>query len=237
MKKENFKKIYSVDEKATTNSTAWIFTFNDLMTQLTVFFVLIFSLSTINVLNIQSAKISLQSGLGIFEAGKKTAIGIVSPLTNYDMGKATFTKQLEESIEALDSDSGIGVSYEGKGIVISLDESILFKSGSANINPKGVSILENIAAEILNYISNSIRVEGHTDSDPIQNKKFPSNWELSTARSINVLKTLIESGNILPKRLAAAGYGDSKPLFPNDTSENKNKNRRVEIVISTDDNK
>lgn len=237
MRKENLKKIYEVEVEPTVKSSAWIFTFNDLMTQLTVFFVLIFSLSTINVLNIQSAQISLQSGLGIFEAGKKTAIGLVSPLTNYDIGKATFTKQLKESIEALDSDSEISVSYSDKGIIISLDESILFKSGSARISPEGLSILDNIAAAILNNISNSIRVEGHTDSDPIQNEKFPSNWELSTARSVNVLKYLIESGKILPMRLSAAGYGESKPLFTNDTRENKAKNRRVEIVISTENNK
>ncbi len=234
MRNEKLKNIYNVELDPLVNNSAWIVTFNDLMTQLTVFFVLIFSLSTINVFNIQSAKISLQSGLGIFEAGKKTAIGIVSPLTNYDIGKATFTKQLEESIEALDSDSEISVSYTDKGIVISLDESILFKSGSANINSEGLSILDNIASEILNHISNSIRVEGHTDSDPIQNEKYPSNWELSTARSVNVLKYLIESGKILPKRLSAAGYGESKRLFPNDTPKNKSKNRRVEIVISTD---
>ncbi len=234
MRKEILKQIYDVEVETTVKSSAWIFTFNDLITQLTVFFVLIFSLSTVNVLNIQSAQISLQSGLGIFEAGKKTAIGLVSPLTNYDIGKATFTKKLEESIEALASDEEIEVSYADKGIIISLDESILFKSGSADINPKGFTILENISIDILNNISNPIRVEGHTDSDPINNETFPSNWELSTARSVNVLKYLIESGHILPKRLSAVGYGDSKPLFPNDTPDNKSGNRRVEIVVSTD---
>jgi chemotaxis protein MotB len=76
-----------------------------------------------------------------------------------------------------------------------------------------------------------IRVEGHTDSDPIRTERFPSNWELSTARAVNMLKHLANAGKIRAERLSAAGYGESKPLFPNDTKANKAKNRRVEIVL------
>ena len=232
---KRLKNICGAKEVQVTTASSWITTFNDLMTQLTVFFVLIFSLSTMDILDIQSARISLQSGLGIFEAGKKTSVGLVSPLSSYNIGTATFTKQLEESIESLDSASGIIVSFEDKGIVIDLDESILFASGSSEINPKGFSTLDKISATILNKISNIIRVEGHTDSDPIRNGKYPSNWELSIARSVNVVKHLAGPGKIMPERLAAVGYGESKPLFPNNTPENKKKNRRVAIVITTDD--
>jgi len=190
---------------------------------------------TMDILDIQSARISLQSGLGIFEAGKKTSVGLVSPLSSYNIGTATFIKQLEESIESLDSASGIIVTFEDKGIIIDLNESILFASGSSEINSEAFSTLDNISSTILNKISNLIRIEGHTDSDPIRNGKYPSNWELSIARSVSVVKYLAGPGKIKPERLAAVGYGESKPLYPNDTSENKKKNRRVTIVITTDD--
>ena len=224
--------IFSADRMENSNS-GWLCTFNDLITLLMVFFVLIFSLSTINVDDIQSARLSLQSGLGIFEAGDKTSVGIVAPLTNYDIGTATFTRQLEESFETLMSESGIGITFTDREIVIDLDDSVLFNSGSAEINPEGRQVLDNIASTILNRISNVIRIEGHTDTDPIQSPRYPSNWELSTARSVNVLKYLIDPGKVLPKRLSAVGYGAAKPLFPNDTADHKRRNRRVEIVITS----
>lgn len=231
MKKRKYK---YVEEETSPNSMAWLCTFNDLMTLLMVFFMMIFSLGSLDKMDIRSARIYLQSGLGIFDAGQKTSIGIIEPLSNYDIGTATFTKQLEESIETLDSEPGIEVIYTDEGIVISLDETVLFKSGSADINPDGFVVLDNIAATILNAISNLICIEGHTDSDPIQNDKFPSNWELSTARSVNVLKYLAEKGKVSSKRLSAVGYGESKPLVSNNSDENKSKNRRVEIIITSD---
>ena len=226
-------KIFNL-EQAEGNTTGWLCTFNDMMTLLMVFFVLIFSLSTMDVQNIQTARISLQSGLGIFEAGKKTSIGFVAPLKTYDIGTGAFTKQLEESFEDLGAENGIEITYSDMGIIISLDASILFRSGSADINPEGFHVLDKTAATVLNRVSNAIRIEGHTDTDSIQTEKYPSNWELSTARSVNVLKYLIEVGKILPKRLSAVGYGETKPLFPNDTQENRSRNRRVEIIITSD---
>lgn len=227
-------KTFNVDD-LDGNPTGWLCTFNDLITLLMVFFVLMFSLSTMNVQDIQSARLSLQSGLGIFEAGDKTSVGIVAPLTTYDIGTATFTKQLEESIETLDFEKGIGITYSDMGIIIALDDSVLFSSGSADINPDAFHVLDKITTTILNQVSNAIRIEGHTDTDPIQTEKYPSNWELSTVRSVNVLKYLIEPGKVLPRRLSAVGYGEAKPLFPNDTVEHKRKNRRVEIVITSDE--
>ncbi len=213
----------------------WICTFNDMMTLLMVFFVLIFSLSTMNVQGIHSARMQLQSGLGIFEAGKMTSVGVVAPLTPYDIGNETFTKTIEASIELLEKDSGIDVSFSDAGIKIILNNAVLFESGTADINRDGAEVLENLASSILSKISNSILITGHTDTDSIHTKKYPSNWELSTARAVNVLKCLAATGKLLPKRLAAAGYGDVTPVAPNDSIEGKRKNRRVEIIITTDE--
>jgi chemotaxis protein MotB len=80
-----------------------------------------------------------------------------------------------------------------------------------------------------------IRVEGHTDNVPIYTKRFPSNWELSTVRAVNVLKYFADAGGIDPRRLSAVGYGESKPLVANISPQSRAKNRRVEIVLIKED--
>ena len=82
-----------------------------------------------------------------------------------------------------------------------------------------------------------IRVEGHTDNVPIHTRRYPSNWELSTARAVNVVKYFADAGQIDPQRLSAVGYGESKPLVANDSAQNRAKNRRVEIVVVKEDQK
>ena len=231
----NLRNRFHKQEDPQINQSGWITTFNDLMTQLTVFFVLIFSLSTTNILDIQSARISLQAGLGIFEAGNKTSVGLMEPLTSYDISTEIFMKQLEETIEAVNSEPDIGVLYTEKGIIITLDESLLFNSGSAEVNPESFNALDSISQNILNKISNPVRVEGHTDNVPIMNDDFASNWELSTARAVNVLKYLADKDNVSSKRLSAVGYGESKPLSQNNTVKSRKKNRRVDLVITTDE--
>ncbi len=89
-------------------------------------------------------------------------------------------------------------------------------------------------AESLQEIDNHIRIEGHTCNLPINTPRFPSNWELSAARAIAVLRYFIEKKGISPQRLIAVGYGEYQPLVPNDSEENRRKNRRVEIVILRD---
>ena len=79
-----------------------------------------------------------------------------------------------------------------------------------------------------------MRVEGHTDNIPIQTARFPSNWELSVARAVNVVKYFAEVSNIDPQRLSAVGYGESRPVVANDTPANRMKNRRVEILLITE---
>jgi chemotaxis protein MotB len=82
-----------------------------------------------------------------------------------------------------------------------------------------------------------VRVEGHTDNVPIHTNRFPSNWELSIARAVSVVKYFVDVGNINPQRLSAVGYGESRPLVPNSSAANLAKNRRVEIVLATEDEK
>ncbi|MGD9150174.1 MAG: flagellar motor protein MotB, partial [Desulfobacterales bacterium] len=117
---------------------------------------------------------------------------------------------------------------------LTFEDQILFDFGKATINPAGHGLLAQLAKSI-QQVPNAVRIEGHTDNVPIQTKRFPSNWELSVARAVNVVKYFAEAGKIDPRRLSAVGYGESRPLVANDTPANRQKNRRVEILLLTED--
>ena len=110
---------------------------------------------------------------------------------------------------------------------------MLFDFGKAAINPGGLDFLNKLAA-LIQKVPYPVRVEGHTDNVPIRTVRFPSNWELSIARAVSVVKYFAESGKINPQRLSAVGYGETRPLMPNDSTTNRARNRRVEIVLVTE---
>lgn len=120
-------------------------------------------------------------------------------------------------------------------LTLQMVEKILFDSGSAEIKGSGKKIIDRVAEILKNVTDKQIRIEGHTDNVPIGPKiakKFPTNWELSTARATTVVRYLIEKGGINPKILSAVGYADNMPVASNDTEEGRAKNRRIEIVLS-----
>lgn len=131
---------------------------------------------------------------------------------------------------ALDNgiESKLVSSIEERGLVISIQDTLLFDSGSADITPKAKEVLEKIIS-VLASAPNYIKVEGHTDNLPINTARFPSNWELSVLRATNVLH--IMQGEISNDRLSATGYGEYRPLVSNDTEDGRARNRRVDLVI------
>ena len=117
---------------------------------------------------------------------------------------------------------------------ITVASEILFPSGSAELSREGVDVLRKVA-NAANKTQDEVKVEGHTDNDPIAPvlaQYYPTNWELSTARAAVAVRTLEATGMVPANRLSAVGYGDSRPVAPNDTPEGKAKNRRVEIIFS-----
>jgi chemotaxis protein MotB len=124
----------------------------------------------------------------------------------------------------------ITIHTETRGLVVSLQEAAYFVSGDDQVSPAGIPVLRKIAATLEN-IPNPIRLEGHTDSVPIHNSRFQSNWELSAARSIAMLEALNTQFSIDGSRMSVVGYADSFPLEANDTPEGRAKNRRVDIVV------
>lgn len=212
----------------------WLTTFNDLMTLLMVFFVLLFTMGSVDTKKLTTFKGSLQSGLGVLKEGDMIEVGVINP---ENISESMPEKQgvkpddiKESTFNRLHAINGVKLKETKKGMVIILEDTILFKSGRADVGVEAVTIIKKIA-EILNSTSGSICVEGHTDDVPINSTRFHSNWELSTARAVNVVKYFVEEGKILPKRLSAVGYGDVKALFPNDSKYNKARNRRVEIIL------
>jgi chemotaxis protein MotB len=215
------------------NEQRWLTTFNDMITLLMVFFVLLFSMGSMDVMRFKHFQNALQSAMGVLNAGRHTPVGTIADEPS-NTGEET-----ESAEKAWRSDTkpgpavdtrGLEAVYTPGGIHLTLDDKLLFGSGSNRLTTGGEALLARVA-RIIKPLKRTIRVEGHTDNRSIATTAYPSNWELSTARAISVVKYLIRAGGIAPSYLAAAGYGDSKPRAPNDTERNMSKNRRVEIIL------
>ena len=143
---------------------------------------------------------------------------------------ARLMANVEEFLEEEDLGHLITANRTEEGVHLVLQDSILFDDAEAVILDSGKPFLNEVG-RLLEDIPNHIRVEGHTDSRPINTYRYPSNWELSGARASSVIRYLIENFDIDSSRFSLAGYGEIRPAAPNDTPENMAKNRRVEIVI------
>ena len=126
--------------------------------------------------------------------------------------------------------SDISTVIDERGLVISLNNAILFDSGSAEIKTDHKDTLYKIAG-IINRLDNYIRIEGHTDNRPINTKEYPSNWELSTSRAVSVVRLFIDFCNVSPEKVVAVGYGEYRPVADNSTEEGRAKNRRIDIIV------
>lgn len=127
---------------------------------------------------------------------------------------------------------GISVSIQERGMKVSFDSRLLFDGGSANLRPAGLNALDAISKRLLAFnTTHIIHIEGHTDNQPIRSVQFPSNWELSAARSSSIIRYMISKHGFSPKSLAAVGYGDSRPIASNTSAEGRRQNRRVDFII------
>jgi len=124
----------------------------------------------------------------------------------------------------------LSVSIARGRMVINLPQDILFGSGSADLGSDGRRTLEEVAGVLAEFEDRRFQVEGHTDDRPISTAQFPSNWELSAARALSVVKLLVAQG-VSPENLSGAGYGEYHPVAVNETTEGRRLNRRIEIVM------
>ncbi len=222
-------------EEECKGAPAWMATFSDMVTLLMVFFIMILSYSTIELEKFKGAISSMRGALGILDDMKnKPTPEQRTSLQGQDKYKEQVNQKVEQMKKVLQEQGvqdQVQVEADGSGIHVRLGDNILFDVGKAELKASAFPILNAIANMVRGNNFKEIFVEGHTDNVPIHTAKYPTNWELSTARALSVVRYLHYVEGIDASRLAAVGYGEYRPLVPNTTPQNRAKNRRVEIYI------
>lgn len=223
----------------------WMDTYGDMVTLLLTFFVLLYSFSSIDSNKWESLVAALSGNKSVLsekntvpdveysdqaiEEEELSSDGEVSVENAEEL-----YQKIKEYIEENGLTEDVAASRNGDEVRIRFTSTVLFDLGRAEIKPEGFNILNDVAYALGEY-SNTIemvRIEGHTDNLPISTKEYPSNWELSTARAVNVLKYLIENNGLPANILSAVGYGEYHPFADNSTEEGRRINRRVDFVIN-----
>ena len=223
------------------NTNAWMVTFSDLCTLLLTFFVLLFSLSS---LDDKKLKISFQnfgagSGILFFKEYREitrpmeTLIENVTKMYGERVTTGKVTDLPEADIDTQDLEtlgSFLAMQPIDGGLKLTFKEEILFSSGSSDLMDAMMPVLNKIA-RFLMISGYQAYIDGHTDSVPVQTERFSSNEDLSIARAMSIRKYLLLSGDITPDSIGLTGYGALKPISSNDLQEGRDKNRRVEIIL------
>ena len=237
----------------------WLVTYADVLTLMFVLFMVMFSISVVNTSKFEVLKETLQDAFsaGVADGGTSVlnemaqtagvavpegaAIAVATPAAGADAGaqaaEALENAQLEAARRAIDaavaragmSDS-VTTRIDRRGLWVRLQtDGVLFDSGSAALRAEGARLLVPISATLAK-LPNPVRVEGHTDSNPIATAVYASNWELSGGRAAAVVRT-VQAGGVPGGRLELSGFGDTRPISPNDTAAGRAANRRVEVLV------
>lgn len=239
----------------------WMDTYGDMVTLLLTFFVLLFSFSTIDAAKWMELANAL-SGTPIVAVEALSASDVKAPAiegqnttdaepsetpSNSDAQNMNAAQQAEikeqfnelydkvkSHVEINGLQDKLNVQMQDNAILMTMNESALFDSGSAVLKSEAREILPAICDILKQYneLISQIRIEGHTDNVPIQNGQYKDNWDLSSARSLSVLHYVLTL-NLDPQKLRQEGMGEYHPIAPNDTEENKARNRRVDFVIES----
>jgi chemotaxis protein MotB len=222
------------------NSERWLLTYSDMITLLLVFFIVLYSMANIDKKKFETVAQSMSRAFGQGGGMIKGIGGNGSALSPAPIFFADLPREQQDFMSVgasmaefadkagLTGDISVNMTYEG--VVISLSDSLIFEPGLAQLSPRAKTTLQTVA-DVLKDLDNPIRVEAHTDNVPTNNPAYPTNWELSVARAVAIVRFLSEDCGIAPERLSAAGYGEYQPLVPNDTREHRAINRRAEIVV------
>ena len=223
------------------NSMRWLLTYADMITLLMAFFIMMYSMSVINLSKFNNVAIAIRSGFGGTMPGQGRSIlssdGQVSLKQSPIVGDTTaaalqIIKPLRKYIdETPAAKRTVKVFVDRRGLVVSVrSDKVVFDPGRAEVKPEAYPIMTRIAG-VIRSVANEVRIEGHTCNLPTKSALFGSNWELSTTRATTVVRYMIEKQGIPAARLSAGGYSDTRPLGPNDTDAHRRRNRRVDFVI------
>lgn len=222
-------------------SPLWMATFSDMITQVLAFFILLFSFSSVNEQKFKDAVASLQAALGVLPASTSIiSAPVVRPGTGgsslqftqqEEQPLSTVQRQLKGALADYNVEQFVRLEPAERALVIHFDSALLFDSGHAIIKTEAIPALDAIG-RVLSGMGNQIRVEGHTDSDPILSSPlFPDNWALGSGRAHSVLTYMKVFHNLPDARMSIASYADTRPVASNSTPDGKSKNRRVDIVV------
>jgi chemotaxis protein MotB len=213
----------------------WLVSYADFITLMFAFVTVLYASSTVDARKLASMVDSMQhvfAGAGAPPPSAPPAEQHIAPppleLPGSDL--VVVREKLRRDLSSEIDEGRVALEPDARGLVVSIRESGSFTIGSAELPPAAQELIAHVA-DRLRSIPNAVRVEGHTDDVPIQTSKYASNWDLSTARATRVVDYLIRAGDVDPARLSAAGYAEFRPLVPNDSPENRARNRRTDIVI------
>ncbi|MEO6078211.1 MAG: flagellar motor protein MotD [Steroidobacteraceae bacterium] len=223
------------------NHEAWAIPYGDLVTLLLAFFVVMYSISSVNEGKYRVVSDSLNAAFrgaptttAPVQVGDKAATTVAAPLVQLpeDVKTQALRQLAQQATEALNPliMQGLVDVQAGDGFVeIAIRSDLLFASGAASLAVDAQAAIKMLG-EALRAFPNSIRVEGHTDNIPVSGGVFASNWELSAARAASVVHVLVQNG-VDPQRLSVVAYGEFRPVLPNTTPDGRNANRRVVLTI------
>ncbi|OPZ85191.1 MAG: Motility protein B [Firmicutes bacterium ADurb.Bin419] len=244
------------EDEPSEGAPEWMTTYSDLVTLLLTFFVLLFSMASVDsqkfkevAYSLRSAFLKTSNGEMFYNNNGKDLINIFEANVTDDSdtnevndkenggsnaGQDTlseFSEDVEELIKELEIEDYVQVVETKTSVILRINSVILFDIGKADIKDSGKEALKKVG-ELMKKLNTGIAVQGHTDNVPIKTTLFPTNWELSTKRATNVVLFLVNECSLDPTKLTATGNGEFRPIAPNDTEENRQKNRRIDIVIN-----
>ena len=226
------------DDEDVPTAPFWMTTFSDMMTLLMTFFVMIVAMSEVEVKKFEKALSHFQGQPSVLmhESALPTEGAAVPLKTPTDRFQSREQEQRYEELRRYLKENGledkVNVDLREDEIHVVIADSVMFRSGEARLIEPSRTVLQLLSA-LLNEDVASVVVEGHTDDRPIRTARFPSNWELSTARAASAVRFLQEHTPALePSRYAAVGYGPHRPLDTGGTAAARARNRRVEILFN-----
>jgi chemotaxis protein MotB len=225
---------------------SWLIPYADLLTLLLALFIVLYAASTVDKVKYQSIMEAFQSELtGTKIESQQAGLSPTMPLPEPNQGLLeeeaaeedegndeeldVLKNQLESFIAENYLEDMVSLKVTEKGIEVSLKDLILFDSGKAELKGVSFQTLNGIVG-LINTVPNMISIEGHTDDVPTDKTTYASNWDLSSARALSVLN-YFETQKVEAKRMQFSGFGEFQPLFPNDSADHRQANRRVTIVI------
>ncbi|MBB5189305.1 chemotaxis protein MotB [Silvimonas terrae] len=233
------------------NHERWLVSYADFITLLFAFFVVMYAISSVNEGKYRVLSDSLvnafqnndaKPAIGAAPAGKQVIAPIVSHPQSAPTSSPENTKLVEQTrrmsgmaddlraaLGPLIQQGKVRVTQSARGIAVEISDSVLFDTAKAELQTNSAAALRAVAQR-LTSTDNLIEVQGNTDNQPIKSPQYPSNWELSAARAASVVRLFADTG-IAPERMVAMGYGEYRPVEPNDSPEGRARNRRVTINI------